>query len=54
MHGPDEIDLVHSRLEETMIGATKGSYESLEDNPDIPDIRTAAYVSAINKIGQLL
>jgi glutamate dehydrogenase (NAD(P)+) len=50
VHGPDEIDLVHSGLEETMIGATREIIQVWKDNPDIPDMRTAAYVSAINKV----
>ena len=50
-HGPDEIDLVHSGLEETMITATKEIMEIWAANPSIPDMRTAAYVCAINKVG---
>jgi len=50
-HGPDEIDLVHSGLEETMITATKEIMEIWNANPSIPDMRTAAYVCAINKVG---
>lgn len=50
MHGPDEIDLVHSGLEETMIGATREVMKVWKDIPEIPDMRTAAYVSAINKV----
>ncbi|MFN8252380.1 MAG: Glu/Leu/Phe/Val dehydrogenase [Ferruginibacter sp.] len=50
VHGPDEIDLVHSGLEETMIGATREIIQVWKDNPQIPDMRTAAYVSAINKV----
>ncbi len=50
LHGPDEIDLVHSGLEETMIGATREIIQVWKDNPEIPDMRTAAYVSAINKV----
>ncbi|HRF25729.1 MAG TPA: Glu/Leu/Phe/Val dehydrogenase, partial [Ferruginibacter sp.] len=50
MHGPDEVDLVHSGLEETMITATREIMEIWKNNPDIPDMRTAAYVSAINKV----
>ncbi len=49
-HGPDEIDLVHSGLEETMIGATREIIDIWKANPGIPDMRTAAYVSAINKV----
>jgi glutamate dehydrogenase (NAD(P)+) len=50
MHGPDEVDLVHSGLEETMIAATREIMEIWKSNPEIPDMRTAAYVSAINKV----
>ena len=50
MHGPEEQDLVHSGLEETMIAATREIMEIWKNNPDIPDMRTAAYVSAINKV----
>lgn len=51
MHGPEEVDLVHSGLEETMITATREIMEIWLTNPEIPDMRTAAYVSAINKVG---
>jgi len=50
MHGPDEIDLVQSGLEETMITATQEVMQVWKDNPNIPDMRTAAYVVAINKV----
>jgi glutamate dehydrogenase (NAD(P)+) len=50
MHGPEEQDLVHSGLEETMISATREIMQIWKDNPSIPDMRTAAYVSAINKV----
>lgn len=51
VHGPDEEDLVHSGLEQTMIEATREIMSCWKDNPDIPDMRTAAYVVAINKVG---
>jgi glutamate dehydrogenase (NAD(P)+) len=51
VHGPDEVDLVHSGLEETMITATREITEEWKRNPQIPDMRTAAYVVAINKVG---
>ncbi|MES1198060.1 MAG: Glu/Leu/Phe/Val dehydrogenase [Chitinophagaceae bacterium] len=51
MHGPDEVDLVYSGLEETMISATHEIMNEWKKNPDIPDMRTAAYVVAINKVG---
>ncbi len=50
LHGPDEVDLVYSGLEETMINATREIMETWKENPDIPDMRTAAYVVAINKV----
>jgi len=49
-HGPEEVDLVHSGLEETMITATREIMDIWLNNPAIPDMRTAAYVSAINKV----
>jgi len=51
MHGADEHDLVYSGLEETMIGATREIMEAWKTNPAVPDMRTAAYVVAINKVG---
>jgi glutamate dehydrogenase (NAD(P)+) len=51
IHGADEVDLVRSGLEETMIGATREIVEVWKSNPDIPDMRTAAYIVAINKVG---
>ncbi len=50
MHGPEEVDLVHSGLEETMIAATREIMAIWKSNPEIPDMRTAAYVNAINKV----
>jgi len=51
LHGPEEVDLVRSGLEETMITATREIMEVWKKNPQIPDMRTAAYVVAINKVG---
>jgi glutamate dehydrogenase (NAD(P)+) len=48
--GADEIDLVNSGLEETMINA----YSQIRDvwkSKSIEDLRTAAFVSAIGKVG---
>ena len=50
-HGPSESDLVHSGLEETMVEATREIMECWHANPSIPDMRTAAYIVAINKVG---
>jgi glutamate dehydrogenase (NAD(P)+) len=51
VHGPDEIDLVRSGLEDTMIKATNEIFDCWKQNPSIRDMRTAAFVVAINKVG---
>lgn len=48
--GADEIDLVRSGLEETMIGSYHQIRNVLLAHPDIHDMRTAAFVLAIKKI----
>ena len=50
VHGPDEVDLVRSGLEQTMIEATYEIMNVWRSNKMIPDMRTAAYISAINKV----
>lgn len=50
LRGAEEVDLVRSGLEETMITATREIVDILQKNPAIPDMRTAAYVCAINKV----
>ncbi len=50
-HGASEAELVHSGLEETMIEATRDIMNAWKANPEIPDMRTAAYVVAINRVG---
>jgi len=50
LHGADEVDLVYSGLEETMITATREIMNEWHSNPQIPDMRTAAFVVAINKV----
>ncbi|HEU5053317.1 MAG TPA: Glu/Leu/Phe/Val dehydrogenase [Hanamia sp.] len=50
LHGADEVDLVRSGLEETMITATREIVDVWQKSPEIPDLRTAAYVVAINKV----
>ncbi len=49
--GPNEIDLVRSGLEETMISAYHAIREKWVQNPEIPDMRSAAFVVAIKKVG---
>lgn len=48
--GADEIDLVRSGLEETMITAYQQIREIQKRKKKIEDLRTAAFVNAINKI----
>jgi glutamate dehydrogenase (NAD(P)+) len=48
--GADEIDLVRSGLEETMVIAYHQFREILKKKRGIKDLRTAAFVSALNKI----
>jgi glutamate dehydrogenase (NAD(P)+) len=50
LKGADEVDLVRSGLEETMIAATREIMDLWLKSPNIPDMRTAAYVVAINKV----
>lgn len=48
--GADEIDIVYSGLEETMVFAYKAIRDTWKRNKNIEDLRTAAFVVAINKI----
>jgi glutamate dehydrogenase (NAD(P)+) len=50
-HGPNEHDLVNSGLEETMIGAYHEIQETRRKQDSTMDLRTATYLTAINKIG---
>jgi len=50
-HGAEEKDLVYSGLEETMISAYHEISEVKNQNKKIEDLRTAAFVSGINKLG---
>lgn len=49
-HGAEEYDLVDSGLEETMITAYQ-EIVSIRNEHNLDDLRTAAFISAINKIG---
>ncbi len=51
MHGADEIDLVRSGLEGTMVHAYNEVREIMMMNDKIHDMRTAAFVSGIKKVG---
>jgi glutamate dehydrogenase (NAD(P)+) len=48
--GAEEIDLVNSGLEETMIFAYNQTRETWKKNKKVEDLRTAAFVNSINKI----
>jgi glutamate dehydrogenase (NAD(P)+) len=50
VRGADEVDLVRSGLEETMINSYQQIREVRVQNPEVEDLRTAAFMSAINKI----
>ncbi|MBS1618179.1 MAG: Glu/Leu/Phe/Val dehydrogenase [Bacteroidetes bacterium] len=50
IHGADEIDLVNSGLEDTMIKAYHDIREMYKSSRSIPDLRTAAFALSINKI----
>jgi len=50
IHGSEEVDIVNSGLEETMIVAYHGIRESLKQNPKLGDLRAAAFITAIDKI----
>jgi len=52
LKGSDEEDLVNSGLEETMINAYNEIRDVQRRYPKVRDLRTAAYVLAIEKVGQ--
>jgi glutamate dehydrogenase (NAD(P)+) len=49
VHGADEVDLVRSGLEDTMINAYETVRETM-DTKNLPDLRTSAFVTAIEKV----
>jgi glutamate dehydrogenase (NAD(P)+) len=52
IHGADELDIVNSGLEETMVVAYNEILETRRRNSKILDLRTAAFVNAINKVAR--
>jgi glutamate dehydrogenase (NAD(P)+) len=50
--GADELTLVNSGLEETMIGAYREIRDARARNAGISDLRTAAFLVAIEKVGR--
>jgi glutamate dehydrogenase (NAD(P)+) len=52
IRGPEEEDLVNSGLEEAMVSAYHEIMEVWHQYPKVKEMRTAAFISAINKIAQ--
>ena len=52
VHGASELDLVRSGLDDTMREAYRQIREVMSEDPDVDDMRTAAYVIAVNKIAR--
>ena len=52
VQGADELTLVNSGLEETMIAAYREIRAVREKHPTITDLRTAAFLVAIEKVGR--
>lgn len=48
--GADEIDLVNSGLQETMITGYQQIRETWKSKAEVPNLRTAAFINAINKV----
>jgi glutamate dehydrogenase (NAD(P)+) len=48
--GADEIDLVNSGLEETMVAAYRQIREMMRQDARITDLRTAAFLNALRKV----
>jgi glutamate dehydrogenase (NAD(P)+) len=52
VHGSDELDIVISGLEETMVVAYNTIRETYKRNPELGDLRTAAFRMAIDRIAR--
>jgi len=52
VRGADEEDLVNSGLDETMTNAYREIREVETRHPKVPDLRCAAFISAIDKVAQ--
>jgi glutamate dehydrogenase (NAD(P)+) len=50
VHGADEIDLVNSGLEETMINAYHQIRDLMKRDARVKDLRTAAFLNALQKV----
>jgi glutamate dehydrogenase (NAD(P)+) len=52
VQAPDELSIVNSGLEETMVTAYQEIRETLQRQPAARDLRTAAFINAINKVAR--
>ena len=52
LHGADELELVRSGLDDTMRTAYQAMSELLHRRPEVPDLRTAAFILAIDRVAQ--
>ncbi len=52
IRGADELDLVRSGLDDTMRLAFREIQEAMQSRDDVPDLRTAAFVVAIEKVAK--
>ncbi|MEM7176770.1 MAG: Glu/Leu/Phe/Val dehydrogenase [Pseudomonadota bacterium] len=50
LRGADEMELVRSGLDDTMRGAYQGMSEIWNSRANVPDLRTAAYIIAIERV----
>ncbi|MFP5380570.1 MAG: Glu/Leu/Phe/Val dehydrogenase, partial [Vicinamibacteria bacterium] len=50
--GPDELDLINSGLEETMVNAYHEIRNTKQSHPGCPDLRIAAFLTAIHKVAR--
>jgi glutamate dehydrogenase (NAD(P)+) len=50
VRGADELDLVNSGLEETMVVAYHGILNTMRQHPGVKDLRTAAFLNALHKV----
>jgi glutamate dehydrogenase (NAD(P)+) len=52
VQAPDELSIVNSGLEETMVTAYREIRETLQRQPTAQDLRTAAFINAISKVAR--
>ncbi|MYF88702.1 MAG: glutamate dehydrogenase, partial [Boseongicola sp. SB0676_bin_33] len=50
LRGAGELELVRSGLDDTMRGAYQAMHETWRSRNDVTDLRTAAYIVAIERV----